>query len=164
VEVLRAVFRYRPPLVPLIHAFKFRGHRGAGRLLEHWMASGWHRHPEMGAPDALVPVPLHPRREHERGFNQARRLADELSRATRIPVLEALERTRDTAHQWRYRRADRGARLLDAFRLKPGAEVRRRRLVLIDDVCTTGGTLEGCGRALRRGGAEDVRAYVLAVT
>ena len=162
VEVLRAAFRYQAPLVQLIHAFKFDGHMPAGRLLAGWLSFGWRLQRELGRADALVPVPLHPARERERGFNQARLLAAELSRSTRIPVVEALERARDTSHQWRHARAERAGRLLDAFRLRPGADVREKRIVLIDDVCTTGGTLEGCGRALRRSGARDVRAFVLA--
>jgi ComF family protein len=124
------------------------------------MASLWPSYPELARADALVPVPLHPARLRSRGFDQARILAEAVSRTARLPVLDALHRVEDTPPQAQVKRGKRPGRLKAAFHARSG--LRGLTAVLIDDVCTSGGTLEGCGLALREAGATDVRAYVLA--
>jgi ComF family protein len=104
-------------------------------------------------------VPLHPSRRRERGFNQAR----DLARHVGLPVVEALARIRPTAPQARLSAAERGQNLEGAF----AATRHARRLtgttvVLVDDVSTTGATLEGCALALRSAGVADVRALTAA--
>jgi len=160
VDLLRAAFPYEGPLPALVHAFKYSGRLSVGRVLADWMASLWPSYPELALADALVPVPLHPARLRSRGFDQARMLAQAVSAAAHIPVLEALRRVEDTPAQARLRRGERLGRLRAAFKAHSG--LRGLKVVLIDDVCTSGGTLEGCGLALREAGATDVRAYVLA--
>jgi predicted amidophosphoribosyltransferase len=128
------------------------------------MAEDFPRHAELAGFDALVAVPLHPRRERERGYNQAEILARELSAATGLPVLDLLERRRARAPSWRLGRAERRAELAGAFAARAGAETAAagRRLLLIDDVCASATTLEECALALRRAGARDVAGYVFA--
>ncbi|MDE2292603.1 MAG: ComF family protein [Elusimicrobia bacterium] len=155
----RAAFRYRGPLPALLHAFKYGGSRSAGAALGDWMAGAWRLHPELGRPDALVPVPLHPARLARRGFNQARLLAERVARAARVPVRELLSRERDTPPQARRARVERAGRLEGAFRASSAAA--RLRLVLIDDAMTSGETLAACAAALREAGADGVRAFVL---
>ena len=157
----RAAFRYGGPLARLLHAFKYGGSRAAGRALGDWMAGAAGRQRALLRADALVPVPLHPSKLRRRGFNQAELLARRLCGPLGAPVLGALERRRATRPQWTYPRAERKLRLLDAFRARE-ERLRGRRLLLIDDVCTSGGTLEGCARELRRAGAAWVGAFVLA--
>ncbi len=155
----RAAFKYRGSLPALVHAFKYRGLAGAGRALGDWMAGAWRRHPELGRPDALVPVPLHPKRLAERGFNQARLLAERLAPAAGAPVRDILRRLKNTPPQARRARDARGGRLGGAFEANP--EAAGARVVLIDDVMTSGETLAACAQALKEAGAADVRAFVL---
>lgn len=160
VDVIRAAFPYRPPLPRLVHAFKYRGLESAGRALADWLAGALPRWPELLPVDAVVPVPLHPARERERGFNQALTLARAAARAARAPLLEALRRRADTAPQWRFGRGTRSRRLEGSF--AAALPVQGMSLLLVDDVCTSGGTLEACGTALREAGAAQVRAFALA--
>ena len=109
--------------------------------------------------DCVVPVPLHRSRRRERGFNQA---AD-LARHLRLPVVEALARVRPTPPQAQLTAAERRRNLDDAF--APSSAAHRlggATVVLIDDVSTTGATLDGCALALRRAGIADVRALTAA--
>jgi ComF family protein len=117
-------------------------------------------------PDLVVPVPLHPRRLADRGFNQAHVLAAEAMRAglfapwTRLTP-RALERFRPTPPQTRSSRAERLRNLRGAFRGHPGL-VKGRTVLVVDDVMTTGATLEACARALLRAGAQRVDGVVVA--
>ena len=106
----------------------------------------------------VVPVPLHSRRLRQRGFNQARELARHLG----PPVLDALERTRQTEPQMELPADRRHTNVLGAFRLKCSAELRGSTVVLVDDVCTTGATLEACAAVLKEGGTRMVCALTAA--
>ena len=101
--------------------------------------------------DIIVPVPLHPARERERGFNQAALLANLVSRQMSIRSKALLERTRYTTTQTAFDRAERMENLRGAFRLRRGADVRELRVLLIDDVLTTGSTVSECARVLKKG-------------
>ena len=108
--------------------------------------------------DAVVPVPLHRRRRRARGFNQAEDLARHLDR----PVLLALARVRATVSQTDLPAARRHANVRNAFAVRRRSDVRGLRVVIVDDVCTTGATLESCARALRDAGAREVSALTAA--
>jgi ComF family protein len=108
--------------------------------------------------DAVVPVPLHRARERERGFNQARELARHLG----MPVLDALVRGRKTAAQADLPASRRTANVRGAFRLARGVRVEGLTLVLVDDVSTTGATLNACAAPLLDAGAGQVRALTAA--
>jgi len=112
--------------------------------------------------DALVPVPLHPRRQRERQFNQAAILAEHLSRSSKIPVREFLRRSRYTGTQTRLDRKARRQNLRDAFSLRQDADVTDLDLLLVDDVLTTGSTLDACAAILLENGARSVRALTVA--
>jgi ComF family protein len=112
----------------------------------------------IGGADIAVPVPLHRRRARERGFNQA----DDLARATGLPVVRALRRVRATPSQTDLPAARRYANVRDAFALRRGIDVRGLRILIVDDVCTTGATIEACARVLRQGGAAQVSALTAA--
>lgn len=112
----------------------------------------------LASADAVVPVPLHWRRQWRRGFNQA----DELARHLGLPIAHVLRRTRATASQADLPAARRHANVRDAFSMRRWARVSGLRLVLVDDVCTTGATLDACARVLRHAGAADVRAVTAA--
>jgi ComF family protein len=161
-RLIRAAAAHRGPAASLVHAFKFRGSPTAARAAGRLMAGDLSRRPELSGFDALVPVPLHPRRERERGYNQAEILARELGAATGLPLLGLLERRRGAAPSWRLGRAARREELAGAFAARAGGGARGRRLLLVDDVCASATTLEECALALRREGAADAAACVFA--
>src|SRR5947207_11580291 len=112
--------------------------------------------------DIIVPVPLHPTRQRERGFNQAGLLAESLSSRISIPCKRVLKRIRYTTTQTALDRAERMENLHNAFRLRKNADVRGLHVLLIDDVLTTGSTLSECARVLKRAGAVSVYAATAA--
>jgi competence protein ComFC len=112
--------------------------------------------------DAVVPVPLHPLRRREREFNQAEVLSRELARRQGLAVCEALDRLRYTVTQTHFDRRRRMQNLRHAFGLRRNAPVRGKDLLLVDDVLTTGSTLDECARVLLAAGARSVRALTVA--
>ncbi len=112
--------------------------------------------------DLVVPVPLHPARKRERGFNQAELLAELLAKRSSLTMRNALERIRYTTTQTAYDRGERMENLRDAFRLRKKTNVRGLRVLLIDDVLTTGSTLSECARVLKASGAISVHAATAA--
>ncbi len=119
------------------------------------LASGtWHH---------LVPVPLHPVKLREREFNQAALLAAQLSRATKIPMSEnILRRVHPTATQTLLTRTARAANMKNAFAVRQGTRLDGQRIVLVDDVFTTGATTNACARALQAAGAAEVCVWTVA--
>jgi len=113
--------------------------------------------------DFLLPVPLHPLKEREREFNQSALLARHLARAVNIPCHETvLRRTLPTATQTHLTRDKRAANMKNAFAVHPGTALAGRRIVLVDDVFTTGATTNDCARALRGAGAAEVCVWTVA--
>ncbi|MDY7039964.1 MAG: ComF family protein [Chloroflexota bacterium] len=112
--------------------------------------------------EAIVPVPLHPTRERTRGYNQSALLARRITEATELPICEnLLARVQATSPQVELGAEERRQNVHGAFQCQSGA-ARGRRILLIDDVCTTGATLEACSQALRADGATSVWALTLA--
>jgi competence protein ComFC len=113
--------------------------------------------------DFIVPVPLHPLKFREREFNQAARLATHLARAANLPLDEkVLRRVQPTATQTLLSRPQRAANMKNAFAVRPGTRLNGRRIVLVDDVFTTGATTSACARALRGAGAAEVCVWTVA--
>ncbi len=111
----------------------------------------------------IVPVPLHPLKKRERGFNQAELLAAQLSRAARIPLnTKLLRRVKSTATQTLLRRDQRADNMRGAFAVFDGVKLNGEKIVLVDDVFTTGATTNDCARALRAAGAGDVCVWTVA--
>lgn len=152
-------FRYRPPVDFLIRRLKFDGRLSHARLLGELLATELAERGDP-PPDCIVPVPLHPLRVRERGFNQSLELARASARRFRIPLLaEGLRRVRHTAPQTRLDARDRRTNLLGAFAL--GQSLPGRRVALIDDVVTTGSTVAECARVLRVGGAVEIEVWAI---
>lgn len=158
---IRAAALFAEPLRSAIHHFKYENRQALARPLASLLHECWQRQPFPA--DVLVPVPLHERRLRERGYNQAALLARELGRELSLPVVEeAVRRERETRPQVGLTAAERRQNVADAFHCSNGA-LRGCRVLLIDDVCTTGATLEACAIALRQEGeAASVWALVVA--
>jgi ComF family protein len=154
-----AVFVYGFPLDRLVPRFKFHNDLAAGRLLSELMLESVSGLPR---PSALVPVPLHEARLRQRGYDQALELAKPLARALQVPLLsEALVRTRATAPQSELDAGARRRNLRRAFEIRAGAALPDH-VALVDDVMTTGATLEAAAKTLRRAGVARVDAWVCA--
>ena len=146
-----------------IHAFKYNHQFHLRRPLADWLAHTLDDPRIASRPfDAFVPVPLHHIRFREREFNQAAELATLVSQRSGIPVWDALKRTRYTSTQTKLDRAERMENLRGAFRVRHTARVKDRHLVLVDDVFTTGSTVEECSRVLLHAGASSVRVITVA--
>ena len=158
-----AVVRSHRTIRDLVHRLKYGREMWLARVLARIQREGFDD-PRLadGAFDALVPVPLHPRKLRERQFNQAAVLAEHLSEFTGIPVVECLSRARYTGTQTRLTRKGRRQNLRNAFSLLKNADVTGMDLLLVDDVLTTGSTLDACASILLEGGARSVRALTVA--
>lgn len=159
VDKSRAVGEYEGSLREVIHALKYDGRRSLAQPLAVLMRS--HGAALLEQADCIVPVPLHWRREYQRGFNQARELARHLG----LPMVDALVRRRHTRRQVELAADRRHSNVEHAFGLR--RRWLRNRLnamtvALVDDVSTTGATLESCARALKAAGASEVYALTAA--
>jgi len=129
-------------------AATFRPHPQQHRLMLEW--------------DAVIPVPLHWRRRITRGFNQSTVLARKIAGQLHLPLLTgAVSRIRHTARQARLNAAQRTANLRGAFSVRKGGDVLNKRVLLIDDVVTTGATVKACARSLKKAGAQSICVWSL---
>jgi ComF family protein len=159
----RAAVRYDDVARTLVHALKYGDRLDLAPAMGRWMANAG-RELIAGA-DAIVPVPLHWRRLWARRFNQSALLAEIIAKNAGRPVLHAtLRRVKATPQQVGLPKADRALNVQGAFRVSTEgkAEVAGRKLVLVDDVLTSGATIDACARALLRAGAANVDVLVFA--
>jgi competence protein ComFC len=158
-----AAYRGRGIVRQIIHDFKYGRQVHLRHLVARWLRAAFDDERLHGRQfHIIVPVPLHPTRQRERGFNQASLLAELLSTRISIPCKPLLKRIRYTTTQTALDRAERMENLHNAFRLRRNADVRGLRVLLIDDVLTTGSTLSECARVLKRAGANSVHAVTAA--
>ncbi len=159
----RAAVRFDEISRALVHALKYGDRLDLAPMMGRWIG---HAGRELLAEaDALVPVPLHWRRLWARRFNQSAMLAATISSQTGVPIAAgALKRVKPTVQQVGLSRPERAANVQGAFRVPPDgrAAVAGRRLILVDDVLTSGATVDGCARALLRAGAANVDVLIFA--
>jgi ComF family protein len=159
----RAAVRYDDIARTLVHAFKYSDRLDLAPTMGRWMANAGRE--ILHDADAIVPVPLHWRRQWARRFNQSALLAEIVADSSGVPVRQqALKRVKATPQQVGLSQSARAQNVQGAFRVPPEgkAEVAGRRLILIDDVLTSGATMDACARALLRAGAVQVDALVFA--
>jgi len=196
----RALAEYGAEVGALIHQFKYGKKRHLGFLLAGLAARHKRLLRELTPVDAIIPVPLHPRRRRERGFNQAEAFARSFARYVKAPVVaDQLRKVKNTPPQTGLSRVERLKNVRGAFRLgsrwhyarhhlrlilyalrhsarhgrfsragkrgkkpEPPVALRGKRVLLVDDVYTTGATVSECSRVLRRGGVKEVKVLTLA--
>jgi ComF family protein len=159
----RAAVRYDGVARDLVHALKYQDRTDLAPIMGRWMARAGTE--LLQDADLVVPVPLHWKRGWSRRYNQAALLGSTISQASGRPLVTGiLRRSRQTAPQIGLSRQDRARNVQGAFEVPASArpEIAGRRLVLIDDVLTSGATLDACARSLLRAGAEDVDVLVFA--
>ncbi len=156
-----AGFEFVEPVRSALHRGKYSGDREALETLGSLAAARLDLLPS-GLPDAVLPIPLGPRRRRQRGYNQAEVLARVIGAARGVQMIEGLLRIRDTAPQSARDEGPRRVNVAGAF-MWEGTSLSGARLWLVDDVLTTGATLEAAGAALAAAGAGRIDAIVVAV-
>jgi ComF family protein len=159
----RAAMRFDEVSRALVHALKYGDRLDLAPMMGRWVAQAGRE--LLADADVLVPVPLHWRRQWARRFNQSAMLAATISSESGVPIATgALKRVKATVQQVGLSRAERGDNIQGAFRVPETgkAAVAGRRLILVDDVLTSGATVEGCARALLRAGAANVDVLIFA--
>jgi len=159
----RSAVETRSPVLEVIHRYKYSRQLWFEPFLADLLIG-------VAAPvlreepwDGIVPVPLHPLKQREREFNQAERLGRHLSAATGIPLRPRwLKRVKPTQTQTRLARPERALNVKNAFAVGKSADLKGKRLVLLDDVMTTGATTDACAQALRKAGADRVCVWTVA--
>jgi ComF family protein len=147
----------------MVHLMKYKGKRSIGLRLGSMLAAALRRDPRFGHVDLLVPVPLHRVRLKERGYNQSELLAQALGEMLDKPMrTDLLARTRYTSDQTKLDVYQRRANVAGAFRVKDERQIAGRDVALVDDVLTTGATLEACGETLFAAGARSVSVLTVA--
>lgn len=161
----RAHFLYEGPIRDLIHSFKYNQHTHLRSPLALLTLEGVGGFLANHKPNLIVPVPLHHSRLRHRGFNQAVLLGRIFSRQLSLSMLpDALVRTRPTEPQIMLSAAERRLNVKGAFSVKRAERIAGKRILLLDDVITTGSTMDECARELKKAGAEVVIATSIART
>jgi len=155
-ELSRSVYHYEEPLPTMIHALKYRGHTKAAGFLATAMAAYINDNKEFKACDYITAVPLHPVRIRERGYNQSELIARKVSKLTGIRYIKATSRRRYTASQTFLHRDQRLKNLRGAFKPMKNSALNGSSVILLDDVFTTGSTLNEISKSLHSAGVARV--------
>ena len=162
--VHRSCGLYQGELKDLILLFKYRGYEILGRPLGRFVFESLNGEESLWwGVEALIPVPLHPKRKRERGFNQARVLAKELSRLKGLPLEDlVLRKMKNVPPQTSLERDERMKSVRGVYAVSKREKIQGKTILLVDDVYTTGSTLKECSRELLNAGAKEVRAITIA--
>lgn len=163
VDAVRSLFRYEGPLLKLIHDFKYRGNTMLGSALGNWMAESTYPYFSIEKYELIIPVPLHRWRLYARGFNQAVVLARAVAKRFEIPLdVTVLFRRKYGKPQTSLDRKSRRQNVKGVFDVLDYNRIKGYKILLIDDVYTTGSTIEECAEVLKVHGAREVGALTLA--
>src|SRR5215472_3259970 len=162
-DCARSFALYQGSLVRAILLLKFEQIEPLGRWFAERLAEIVESEPDKFAADVVVPVPLHRQRQRERGYNQAALISKPLAKRLRLPHKKLLlTRTKARPEKHVLSLEERWASVRGAFATCPGSQVDNLRVLLVDDVLTTGATLDACARALREAGAKSVVGLTVA--
>jgi ComF family protein len=133
----------------LIHSLKYKGSRETGVYLGKLLGTDLQKSELFSSVELVIPVPLHPKKQHKRGFNQSERIGEGIGRAMKIPLLnDKLIRIIHTSTQTKKTRESRWDNVKNAFSVQETSDLENKHILLVDDVLTTGATLESCSRQL----------------
>ncbi|MBR2392708.1 MAG: ComF family protein [Elusimicrobiaceae bacterium] len=162
-SVIRSAFVFNDSSRAWIHALKYGGADYLGKEMGKEMSLRFCRYPELSEAELIIPVPLFSKKYRQRGYNQSELLARSFSAELSLPLdKNSLKRIRHTVSQTTLGRKERLENMAGAFVCINPKAVYRKTILLIDDVATTGATLEGCAQALKQAGAKKVLAYTFA--
>ena len=162
-KIIRSACNFNEFSRGLVHALKYQGAGYVAPYMGGVMAHRFGMLPELAGVNLVIPVPLFPARQKKRGYNQSELLARAFCQKTGLALdVKSLVRVRDTGSQTKLGREARVENMSGAFKVKDPAAVKGKTVLLIDDVATTGSTLEACAQALRLAGAKRVMAYTFA--
>lgn len=148
----------------LLHGLKYGNKKEIGIFLGRKLGQALQKTDWISTVDAIIPVPLHKVKQAKRGYNQSLLIAEGMNRVLKINIFDnKLLRTRDTESQTHKTRTERVNNMADAFRVKDHAGLANKHLLLVDDVLTTGATLEACALALLRQGGTRISIATLGV-
>ena len=153
---------YEGTLKELIHSFKYRGKTTLSRIFAKLMIGYIEDNPEIADADIVTAVPLHRSRLKEREFNQSLLIAERIAKKACLPVRHTLEKIRKTEYQNELLKGQRLTNLKGAFMARDNTDIKGAGILLVDDVITTGATLDECACALLSGGARRVTCFALA--
>lgn len=146
----------------ILHSIKYKGNKQLAVRAGQWYGGKLREHPEFAKADCIIPVPLHAKKLKQRGFNQSEEFANGISSALGIPVIkDCLVRTEYTGTQTKKSKADRWENVKDKFELLRPEQVSNKTVLLVDDVITTGATLDACYQALSK--AEGINVSVVSL-
>ena len=149
----------------ILHQFKYNNYPEIGELLGKWFAYDLAENNIPDDIDLIIPVPLHPKKERKRGYNQSQYFAKGLSEVTAIPTdFETLERIQHQKSQTLKTKEQRWKNVKDAFRVLDKQNIENRHILLVDDIITTGATLEACGSQLYRNGAAQISIVTIGLS
>ncbi len=164
VDVYWSLYSHQTPIISdLVEQLKYHGASDVVLAVSLLCEQNKYVQSLIGCVDGIVPVPLHPARFRERGFNQSQYIAESIGSVLHVPVLSStLARSRQTKQQARLSLEERKENVVDAFICTSTESVAGKRIFLVDDVLTTGSTVDACARALVGAGAQSVRVLTLA--
>lgn len=158
-ELSRSSMRYLSPLMELMHLLKYRGYRSPASFMAEKMAESLKQYPEFEDYPYITAVPLHRVRRRERGYNQSELIAKKLAKLSGKTYIRPVVRSRYTLSQTHLHRAQRLSNLAGAFRVRKSRQAQGKKLILVDDVFTTGSTLNEISRELYKAGALSVAGF-----
>lgn len=155
-------FHKKGSVQKLLHAIKYQGNHELARTIGRWYAGDLLAEPAIAQAACIIPVPLHTRKQKQRGYNQSEAFAEGLAEGLGIPVnTKVLRRCEHTASQTRKNRWERWENVEETFELMPDDALRYKHLILADDVITTGATIEACCLKLQQ--LEGIKLHVLSI-
>jgi ComF family protein len=155
-EFSRSSMMYKAPLTDLIHKLKYQGYRAPASFLAEKLVETLQENPEYEEYPYIVAVPLHRVRQRERGFNQSDLIAKDLAKLTGKTWIRPIKRCRNTLSQTTLHKTQRLVNLTGAFRVHKADQIKGKNLIVIDDVFTTGSTLNEISSSLYKAGAAKV--------